>query len=148
LEEEAGWWGGYIRAEWEQAGKPFGERLVDAAVDALRDLAPTQGEQVLLHQDLHADNVLAAEREPWLVIDPKPLVGEREFALAPIVRSFELGHSKRQVIERLERLTEELGLDRERVRGWTLGQTIAWSVGSEYQASHVETAHWLLDAAR
>ena len=46
----------------------------------LEELAPTQGEQVLLHQDLHADNVLAAQREPWLVIDPKPLVGEREFA--------------------------------------------------------------------
>src|SRR5215475_7700941 len=28
--------------------------------------------QVLVHQDLHGDNVLAAEREPWLVIDPKP----------------------------------------------------------------------------
>ena len=36
-------------------------RLLDAALDALRELAPTQGEQVLLHQDLHADNVLAAD---------------------------------------------------------------------------------------
>ena len=41
---------------------------------------------MLVNQDLHADNVLAAEREPWLVIDPKPLTGEREFAVAPIVR--------------------------------------------------------------
>lgn len=50
--------------------------------------------QVLLHQDLHADNVLRAGREPWLVIDPKPLTGEREFGVAPIVRSFELGHGR------------------------------------------------------
>ena len=61
-------------------------------------LASSQGEQVLVHQDLHGDNVLAAEREPWLVIDPKPLAGEREFAVAPIVRSGELGHSKRDVL--------------------------------------------------
>ncbi len=102
---------------------------------------------MLLHQDLHADNVLAAQREPWLAIDPKPLVGEREFAVAPIVRSFELGHSKRDVLHRLDRLTAELGLDRERARGWTIGQTVAWAWNSSYHASHVETARWLLEAA-
>jgi streptomycin 6-kinase len=101
---------------------------------------------VLLHQDLHGENVLAAQREPWLVIDPKPLAGEREFGLAPIVRSFELGHSRRAVLRRLDRLTGELGLDRERTRGWTIAQTIAWSVGSDYHETHVETARWLLEA--
>jgi streptomycin 6-kinase len=146
LAEEAAWWAGYIRENWDRAGKPFEKELVDAAVAALEELAPTQGEQVLLHQDLHGDNVLAAQREPWLVIDPKPLVGEREFSLAPIVRSFELGHSRSAVLERLDRLSSELGLDRERARGWALGQTIAWSAGSEFQARHVETARWLLQA--
>jgi streptomycin 6-kinase len=100
---------------------------------------------VLLHQDLHGENVLSAQREPWLAIDPKPLAGEREFGVAPIVRSFELGHSKRDVLYRLDRLTSELGLDRARARSWTIGQTIAWSVGSEYQPAHVETVRWLLE---
>ena len=102
---------------------------------------------MLLHQDLHFENVLAAQREPWLVIDPKPLVGEREFAVAPIVRSFELGHSKRDVLHRFERLTSELGLDPDRARGWTIAQTAAWTWDSEYHARHVETAQWLLGAA-
>ena len=146
LADEAAWWAGYIRADWDKAGRPFEEELVDAAVTALEELAPTQGEQVLIHQDLHADNVLAAQREPWLVIDPKPLVGEREFGLASIVRSVELGHSRRAVVERLDRLSSELGLDRERARGWALGQTIAWSSGGEFQAKHVETARWLVQA--
>jgi streptomycin 6-kinase len=44
---------------------------------------------VLLHQDLHADNVLAAQREPWLTIDPKPLSGEREFGVTALVRAFD-----------------------------------------------------------
>src|SRR5579863_4290716 len=88
-----------------------------------RDLAATQGELVLAHQDLHAENVVAAEREPWLVIDPKPLAAEREFAVAPIVRSGELGHSKREALYRLDRLCSELGLDRERARLWTIVQT-------------------------
>jgi streptomycin 6-kinase len=134
-------------AAWEQAGKQFDRHLLENALDALSQLAPTQGEQVLLHQDLHGENVLAATREPWLVIDPKPLVGEREFGLAPIVRSVELGHSRRHVLHRLDRLTYELGLDRERARGWTIGQTIAWSVGSEYHQTHVETARWLVEAS-
>jgi streptomycin 6-kinase len=141
LEDEAAWWCEYLPKTWH------GERdLLDAALDALRTLAPAQGEQVLLHQDLHADNVLSAQREPWLVIDPKPLVGEREFAVAPIVRSIELGHSKRDVLHRFDRLTSELGLDRERARGWTIAQTVAWTYNSTYHPRHVETATWLLEA--
>ena len=73
LEDEAAWWIGYLPEQWERSGRAVRAELVDAAVDALSSLSQSQGEQVLLHQDLHGDNVLAAEREPWLVIDPKPL---------------------------------------------------------------------------
>jgi streptomycin 6-kinase len=141
LADEAAHWVEQLRAR--AAADAY---LVDAAIRALEELGPTQGEQVLLHQDLHAENVLAAQREPWLAIDPKPLVGEREFAVAPIVRSFQLGHSERDALYRLDRLSSELGLDRERARGWTIGQTVAWSAGSYYVAQQVETVRWLLDA--
>jgi streptomycin 6-kinase len=50
------------------------------------------------------------------------------------------------VVHRLDRLTGELGLDRERAARWTIGQTVAWSFGSDYFREHVETAGWLLDA--
>jgi streptomycin 6-kinase len=147
LAEEAAWWIDELPEQWEQSGRAIERRLVDAALDALRSLSESQGEQVLLNQDLHGDNVLAAEREPWLVIDPKPLVGEREFAVAPIVRSFELGCSKADVLYRLDRLTAELGLDRERARGWTIGQTMAWAFDSDYSETHLETVRWLLEDA-
>jgi len=130
LADEAAWWFPNLPRT----------RLGDAAREAIESLADTQGEQVLLHQDLHRDNVLAAQREPWLVIDPKPLVGEREFAVAPIVRSRELGETKRDVLYRFDRLTAELGLDRERARGWTIAQTVAWSNGPW----HDRVAEWLL----
>jgi streptomycin 6-kinase len=100
---------------------------------------------VLLHQDLHGWNVLAAQREPWLVIDPKPLVGEREFGLAPTIRSQEMGAGRREALRRLDRLTSELGLDRERARQWCIAQTVAWSVGEGDDASHLAVAEWLLD---
>ena len=148
LEDEAAWWIGCLPEQWERSDRTVARGLVDAAVDALSSLSHSQGQQVLLHQDLHGDNVLAAEREPWLVIDPKPLIGEREFAIAPIVRSFELGHSKRDALYRLDRLTSELGLDRERARGWTIGQTMAWAFDTEYIPTHLETVQWLLEDAR
>jgi streptomycin 6-kinase len=138
LAEEAAWWLDGRLSEFRD------RRLREAATHYLRELVPTQGEQVLVHQDLHGQNVLAAQREPWLVIDPKPLAGEREFAAAPIVRSFELGHSRRDVNHRLDRLCADLGLDRERVRGWTIAQTVAWSTDSFSVREHVETARWLL----
>jgi streptomycin 6-kinase len=141
LEEEAEHW--IETVEREVADR----RLREAALHYLRELAGTQGEQVLVHQDLHGENVLAAQREPWLAIDPKPLAAEREFAAAPIVRSVELGHSRRDALRRLDRLCAELGLDRERARGWTIAQTVAWSAGSDYVETHVETARWLLEAA-
>jgi streptomycin 6-kinase len=147
LADEAAWWAASLPSRWERAGRPFERALVEAALGALGELAPTQGEQVLVNQDLHADNVLRAEREPWLVIDPKPLAGEREFGLAPLVRGSELGHSRRAVLRRLDRLTAELGLDRERARGWALGQTLAWAFEHDRALpGHVETARWLTRA--
>jgi streptomycin 6-kinase len=139
LAEEAEWW----LSEGDLARMPA-HPLRDAAVANLRELTPTQGELVLVHQDLHGENVLAAEREAWLVIDPKPLAAEREFAVAPIVRSFELGHSKRDALYRLDRLCAELDLDRERARGWTVAQTMAWSYDSAFHTRHLETVEWLL----
>jgi streptomycin 6-kinase len=106
-----------------------------------RELAASQGERVLTSQDLHGDNVLAAEREPWLVIDPKPLAAEREFQAAPILRSGELGHSRRELLYRLDRLAE-LGLDRERMVGWTVVQTTAWSEGGTLPG-HNDVLAWL-----
>jgi streptomycin 6-kinase len=141
LEDEAAAWMDEIARD---ARDPA---LRDAALGYLRELPHTQGEQVLVNQDLHGENVLAAQREPWLMIDPKPLAGEREFAVAPIVRSFELGHSKRDVLYRFERLTAELGLDRERARGWTVAQTVAWSGGSDYWEVHIDSVRWLLEDA-
>lgn len=147
LRDEALDWAARLVPRWEKAGRPFERRLVDAALDLLPALASSQGEQVLLHQDLHGDNVLAAQREPWLVIDPKPLAGEREFGLASIVRAPEFGYSREQMWYRLDMLTAELGLDRERALGWTIGQTVAWAFEDDGWVSdtHPETVRWLLD---
>ncbi|WP_444948758.1 aminoglycoside phosphotransferase family protein [Micromonospora ureilytica] len=167
LSEEAAGWVDRMPRAWERAGQPYERRLLDAALDLLGGLASSQGEQVLVNQDLHAGNILAADghdanrlagnalaadghaagRGPWLVIDPKPLTGEREFTVVPVVRGPELGHSPAAVRHRLDRLSTELGLDRERVRGWTIGHTLAWSVADDSVfPQKIDVVRWLLDS--
>ena len=144
LGEESARWAAGLLSAWEQAKRPFEIAMLNAALAAFDTLRESEGPHVLIHQDLHGDNVLKAAREPWLVIDPKPLVGEREFSVAPIVRSYEFGHSQRATIRRLDRLTSALGLDRERARLWTFVQTLAWSFeGDGTLDRHVQTARWL-----
>ena len=62
-------------------------RFVDQAIAPAPDPSPTtrRPTSALLHTDLHYANVLAAEREPWLVIDPKPLSGDPAYEVAPVL---------------------------------------------------------------
>ncbi len=94
-------------------------------------LAADPGEPVLLHQDFHNGNVLAAQREPWLAIDPKPVVGDREYDLSSLLRDRrpELladPHPQRRIQERFDFYAGELELDRERLRAWGIVQTAGW----------------------
>jgi streptomycin 6-kinase len=146
LKSEAQDWATTLHSYWVAAGQRCERKLVDTAAEFIEHLSHSQGEQVLVHQDLHGANILASQREPWLVIDPKPLTAEREFSLAPIIRSFEFGHSQTEVIYRLNRLSSELRLDRERVRRWTIAKTVAWSFDSAYADRHYETVRWLAAA--
>lgn len=148
LKTEAANWATNLKADWINTGKPCEEILVDAALAYLSDLPRDTTDTVLLHQDLHGQNIISARRQPWLAIDPKPLCGERAFSLAPIVRSFEFGHSKDAALHRLDRLSADLSLDRQRALGWTVAQTMAWSFDSSFSERHYETTRWLLDRAR
>ncbi len=67
---------------------PIPRRLVEQALALVADLfvaAPDAGPGALLHGDLHFQNVLAGDREPWLVIDPKPMSGDRHYEPAPML---------------------------------------------------------------
>ena len=152
LEDVAARWVEQLPRQWEGYGRPFERRLLDEAVALLRELGPTQAELVLANEDLHAGNVLSSQREPWLVIDPKPLAAERAFTAEAMVRDRmeevvagpdPLGRLRR----RLDRLSGDLGLDRDRLKGWTIAHTVAWGFDpSEFHAARVALAHLLLDA--
>lgn len=147
LADEAAQWAEVLPARWEHLGRPFERTLLEEAVGFLREAGPSQGEPVLLHQDMHGGNVLRATREPWLAIDPKPLVGEREFDTASLLRDRrpELVNdpgAAARVRRRLDGLAAELELDRERMRGWGLAHALAWN-GDE---GMIACARWLAAA--
>ena len=87
----------------------------------LSRLAPTD---VLLATDLHAGNVLRAQREPWLVIDPKPFVGDQAYDATQHLFNCQprLKANLRGVIGRFADL---LGVDAERIRLWMFARAAA-----------------------
>ncbi|MFI7321633.1 aminoglycoside phosphotransferase family protein [Streptomyces venezuelae] len=123
-----------------------GERaLVERCGGAVREVMGEPGDR-MLHWDLHFENVLASDREPWLAIDPKPLAGDPGFDLWPAIdNKFDAD----DVLWRFDAMTEVLALDRERARAWTLGrvlQNALWEAedGRPMVADDMEIARRLL----
>ncbi|GAA3163040.1 MULTISPECIES: APH(6)-I family aminoglycoside O-phosphotransferase [Streptomyces] len=114
---------------------PEDRRRLRGWASAVTELVGEPGDR-MLHWDLHYGNVLAAEREPWLAIDPEPLVGDPGFDLWPALdtgweRLHTTGDAPRAVRRRFDLLTEALGLDRRRAAGWTLArllQNTLWDI--------------------
>ena len=153
LADVADRWLDELPARWEATGRPFERSLLETAVGLLRELSPTQGPLVLASEDLHAGNVLRSARAPWLVIDPKPLAAEREFTPVAMIRDRKdevlAGPRPRDRLRRrLDRFSSDLGLDRERVRGWTIAHTIAWGFEPDgtHHAAHANLARLLCEA--
>ncbi|WP_398877191.1 aminoglycoside phosphotransferase family protein [Streptomyces prunicolor] len=122
-----------------QVSDPAERRLLADCAAAVREVVGEPGDR-LLHWDLHFENVLAADRAPWLAIDPKPLAGDPGFDLLPALwNRFDAD----EVGWRFDAMTEVLGLDRNRARAWTLGrvlQNALWAVeeGRPPSPDHLE----------
>jgi streptomycin 6-kinase len=105
---------------WAELGEPFDRRLVDDAVAVCRELGPSTGDQ-LVNEDLHFENVLAGTREPWLVIDPKPLSGDLEWGVLPL---FWNRFTESTLDERFALIVASQELDAEKARAWTLVRAV------------------------
>ncbi|WP_326568446.1 aminoglycoside phosphotransferase family protein [Amycolatopsis rhabdoformis] len=101
---------------WHDLGGPLPRRELDAALAVCRDLGPEAG-TALVNEDLHYENVLAGEREPWLVIDPKPIAGDLEFGTFSLLWN-------RFDESTVDDKAEATGLDTDRVRAWTLVRAV------------------------
>ena len=139
LADEAARWAVDVPRWYERAGSPFERRLLDAALDVYATVDASAAH--VANQDLHGGNVLRAAREPWLVIDPKPLVGERELDASGLLRNT-------SSISRWLDALADLGFDRARARGWGIAHNLAWAWDERrgWLDRHVAEARRILSA--
>jgi streptomycin 6-kinase len=125
-------------------------RFADQARSLARSFADDPAtDGTLLHTDLHYANVLAAAREPWLVIDPKPMSGDPAYEVAPMLwnRWDEVMASRdprTAILDRMFTLVDGAGLDEDRVRAWV---TVRMMVNAQWAlTSGADAAEWLTKA--
>ncbi len=112
----------------------YDESVVHRAVSRAEEVAATQPREVLLHGDFHPENVLAAERDPWLAIDPKPVYGEPAYDLAQWLYNRSAAALKcpdpvAEIREQVEQFAAELQLEPARITGWALVKSVGWRCG-------------------
>jgi streptomycin 6-kinase len=107
-------------------GNLVSRRFVSQADRLLRDFADdADTDRALIHSDLHYANVLSAERQPWLVIDPKPLAGDPAYEVGPLLGNrwdeiMAAASPRQALLDRLYTVVDVAGLDEDRVRDWVV----------------------------
>ncbi|MER7170253.1 aminoglycoside phosphotransferase family protein [Streptomyces mesophilus] len=131
--ERAGQWERRLLVDAEEFEGALPGRVVRAALATVRELGSVQPE-VLIHGDLHPRNILRAEREPWLAVDPKGYVGDPAWDGGTLLKSMGLvfiaaDDPGKEVRRALELFADAAELEPERVRRWA-------------QLHAVEAAYW------
>jgi streptomycin 6-kinase len=127
---------------------PIPRRLVEQTLSLVGDLFSDHEPGVMLHGDLHYQNVLAGDREPWLVIDPKPMAGDRHYEPAPMLwnrwdEAVATGNLRFALRRRFHTLIDAAGLDEELARDWVVVRMVynmVWEL--EDQPAHPDR-DWL-----
>ncbi|MFE4944800.1 aminoglycoside phosphotransferase family protein [Streptomyces sp. NPDC056641] len=122
LRERADAWEEQLRRDAQELAHTLSRHVVEAAAATVRELGGIQPD-VLIHGDLHARNILRADREPWLAVDPKGYAGDPAYDGGTLLTSRaltllaadDLGKAAHRT---LDIFAEAAELDRERVRRW------------------------------
>ena len=125
-----------LRKIYDGKTGPLPSLLVEAAERSSTELIASTDSPMLLHGDLHHENVVAAEREPWLALDPKGVIGDAASEVGPWLHNvaphiLAASPLKETMDRRVRQFAEELGFDRERIRSWGLSYAVlsaCWSL--------------------
>jgi streptomycin 6-kinase len=154
-------------SEWSQAIPQYKEKykgqdghlssyLVDKAENLFKELIATSAEPMLVHGDLHHDNVLSSDRNGWLTIDPKGVAAEPAYETAAMIRNpYEKMKNRADlqniISKRIRILSEELQLDAQRIHQWCLAQTVlsaVWNYQGVKGSDHAITIAEALDSLK
>ncbi|ADX72573.1 streptomycin 6-kinase [Pseudarthrobacter phenanthrenivorans Sphe3] len=134
-------WSDDLPADWEQLGRPFPRWLLEAALEVCQTrgaVGRRSARDVLVHTDLHFLNILARPDAPageatspagYAAIDPQPMIGEAEFAVAPLLwnrlQDLPLNHPESGLRQRCAEFSSAAGLDPEAARQWAVVREVA-----------------------
>lgn len=121
-----------LPAQWRRLGRPLPRHLLDQACELSHQLRQS-AQNLLVNYDLHWENVLKGNREPWLAVDPMVVVGDLEYTIAQLLWwRLEDIEANGGLQRHFQRLVEAAELDAERARGWTLVRSVEyWLWGLE-----------------
>jgi streptomycin 6-kinase len=122
LREQANAWEEQLRKDAGELTHTMSRYAVDAAVATIRELGRVQPDTVI-HGDFHARNILRADREPWLAVDPKGYAGDPAYDGGTLLKArgltlLEAGDLRKAVHRILDVFAEAAELDRERAQRW------------------------------
>lgn len=131
-----------LRARYDGTTGPFPRELTERAERLFAELCASSADPVVLHGDLHHFNILRHGEGRWLAIDPKGVVGEPAYEVGALVRNrlpdlADTEGVRRVLSRRIGLIAEQIGLDAERMRRWSLAQAVLsawWTVedGGQY----------------
>lgn len=125
----------HLRDQFDGESGPLPSDLVNDAEMIYKNLAESMSAPVLLHGDLHHENILAGTREPWLVIDPKGVIGEPEYEIGAFLRNpmsklvFE-DNLADLLKDRIDMISEMTGYDKKRIAQWGFAQAVLSAIWS------------------
>ncbi len=127
LAELCAQWAAEFGRQHAAAAEPLDPGLARAGIALFLELPASAASQALLCTDLHAENILSSRRAPWLVIDPKPYVGDPAYdVLQHMLNCDRVGTDPAGLADRMAGLA---GLDRDRVRQWLFARAVQESPG-------------------
>ncbi len=151
VEALVGGWQRQLPLDYERSGRPFAPGLLARAVDLCEKFSTApDGGSFLVNRDFHLGNVLSAGREPWLLIDPKPLAGEPAFDTGYLLESLlDPDPGPRRALELAQTMAAELDLDPRRIMDWAFLRAVEnalWAFGTDPPAAaeYAATANALL----
>lgn len=110
-------------------------RITQRTAGLARELLSDAGPELLLHTDLHFENVLCRRDGAWVAIDPKPVAGHPAFDVLPVLRNRvdEMGTGSAfrwSVRHRVSLVAEAAGIDEDAALTWSLmraGIEVSWA---------------------
>jgi streptomycin 6-kinase len=142
-------WADLVEERMERLAPPYDPDLVAQGVDLLRTLPASATREVMVHGDFNPGNVLSSTRLPWLIIDPKPMIGDPGYDLCPLLMQIDDPFTHPDpvpiLLDRVDLVAAKVDVPAGRLLSWFLARMVE---GALWYADRAEIAPGAEDLAK